>query len=90
MSNIDQLIQQYCPNGVEFKTLGDIAYYANPSFSLCFSLGKKSYVGQAPAGQILYVSRGGKAFVVPFGLWKSCLKNFYIRIFYLTISKEIR
>ena len=25
MSRIDELIQQYCPNGVEYKTLGEIA-----------------------------------------------------------------
>ena len=24
MSRIDELIQQYCPNGVEWKTLGDV------------------------------------------------------------------
>ena len=26
MSKIDELIQQYCPNGVEYKTLGDICH----------------------------------------------------------------
>ncbi|MCI6813236.1 MAG: hypothetical protein SOX11_04500 [Lachnospiraceae bacterium] len=25
MSRLDELIQEYCPNGVEFKTVGDVA-----------------------------------------------------------------
>ena len=32
MSKIDELIQQYCPNGVEYKTLGDVAEYRRGSF----------------------------------------------------------
>lgn len=29
MSKIDELIQQYCPNGVEYKTLGEVAKISN-------------------------------------------------------------
>jgi type I restriction enzyme S subunit len=29
--NIDQLIQQYCPNGVEFLELGDVLDYEQPT-----------------------------------------------------------
>ncbi|MDN5477103.1 MAG: restriction endonuclease subunit S [Chryseobacterium sp.] len=32
MSRIDELILKYCPNGVEFKKLGDIAEYRRGSF----------------------------------------------------------
>ena len=31
MSKIDELIQQYCPNGVEYKTLGEVADYEQPT-----------------------------------------------------------
>lgn len=32
MSKIDELIQKLCPNGVEYKTIGDIATYRRGSF----------------------------------------------------------
>lgn len=31
MSKIDDLIKQYCPNGVEYKELGDILDYEQPT-----------------------------------------------------------
>lgn len=30
-SKLDELIQQYCPEGVEYKKVGDIADYEQPS-----------------------------------------------------------
>ena len=30
-SKLDELIQQYCPDGVEYKKVGDIADYEQPS-----------------------------------------------------------
>ena len=31
MSKLDELIKEYCPNGVEYKKIGDIANYEQPS-----------------------------------------------------------
>ena len=31
MSKLDELIRQYCPDGVEYKKVGDIADYEQPS-----------------------------------------------------------
>ena len=30
-SKLDELIQQYCPDGVKYKKVGDIADYEQPS-----------------------------------------------------------
>lgn len=43
MSKIDELIQQYCPNGVEYKTLGEVAHYSKTRVCAT-SLNANSYV----------------------------------------------
>ena len=44
MSNLDELIQELCPNGVEYVSLGDIAHYARNRISAS-DVNESNYVG---------------------------------------------
>lgn len=44
MSRLDELMQELCPNGVEYKTLGEIAHYARTRISAS-DVNESNYVG---------------------------------------------
>ena len=44
MSKLDELINEYCPNGVEYKKLGDIAHYSTVRIDTS-SIDTTNYVG---------------------------------------------
>lgn len=44
MSEIEKLIQELCPEGVEFKKLGDTCYYPKARIGSSFSINEKNYI----------------------------------------------
>ena len=44
MSNLQELINEYCPDGVEYKRLGEIAVYSNNRISIS-EINSSNYVG---------------------------------------------
>lgn len=56
MSKLQELINEYCPDGVEYKRLGEIAVYSNNRISIS-EINSSNYVGvenllQNKAGKI--------------------------------------
>ena len=50
MSRLDELITELCPDGVEYKKLGDVATYANIRIPVSM-VNSNTYVGVVSVGQ---------------------------------------
>ena len=70
MSKLDELIREYCPDGVEYKTLGQVAHYAKNRID-ADAVTENTYVGvenllQNKAGKTVAVSVPTKGTVIAF------------------------